>query len=119
MRYLFTLLFTLLFVTEVQAAQIYRHLLPFSSTLNSGDTLVVDYDFSGKTGIFCSANNKIQIHFSYKGNEKVAILPRVLQNTMPTKKYQELADISGQFTLTAPKSPNTQFYTVKCGYVGE
>lgn len=106
-----------LFTLSCAAAPLYRH-VPFSVTLNQNDSIVVDYNYTAKMGVYCTDNHHdTAVLFTYKGFKKTAILPAVLQNAhIPPRAGEELADISGQFTM---QNDQTLATTVTCHYVSD
>ncbi|TAK73079.1 MAG: hypothetical protein EPO11_09120 [Gammaproteobacteria bacterium] len=101
MKYLsFAISIVALCLVNAKANELYRP-IPFTLVANPGDRLIIDYDFSGKSGIRCTAaDNKTKIEFTYKGHPKSASLPITLQSShIPTKVDEALADYRGQFTL--------------------
>lgn len=109
--------FTLLFSGTTYADSLYRQRLPTTVNLTSQDKLYVSYDFSQKTGIRCTTNgNRVQVDFTYKGKEKMAFLPVVLQSDhIPHKKDEALADALGRLTIYSESE--TQGFEVKCEYL--
>lgn len=109
--------FALLFSAITHADSLYRQRLPTTVPMTSQDKLYVSYDFSAKTGIRCTTNNKnVRVDFIYKGKEKTAFLPVVLQNDhIPHKKEEVLADISGRLVIYGEEE--TQGFDVKCEYL--
>lgn len=115
-----SLIILIIFNTNTYATSLYRH-IPFNLSLEAHDTVTVNYDFSEKHGIQCTADNRgVQIDFAYKGRLKTARLPVTLQAAhIPTKSEEELASLSGQFTLYANQiTPSVQRYEVSCDYIG-
>lgn len=101
------------------ATTYYRH-IPFTVTLKPGDNLVVNYNFSGKFGIKCSASqNNTWVNFLFKGSEKQSPLPVTLQNAhIPQHKQEKLADIEGQFSISShARGDIMTHFQVSCGYV--
>ena len=119
-KYLFllTLMISTLF-THASAAKIYRR-IPFDVYMNQTDNVVVNYDFTEKRGIHCTASySKLSIDFIYKGHQKSAFLPVTLQSDhVPEMAEEELADVNGQFVISTTKIPpaNQQLH-VCCDYV--
>lgn len=119
----FLFIITFLFnctLSNAYASKLYRH-VPVSTVMTKTDTIVIEYDLSGKSGIYCTANtNLIRANFTYKGNQKSAYFPIVLQNYhVPDKAHEELADEEGQFTLTIPAKTANKVYDVKCNYLSD
>lgn len=109
---------SLCLITNSFAAKIY-HRVPFTADISSHDILVVDYDFSQKNGVQCSANSgSFKVDFTYKGRDKTASLPVLLQSShVPKHDNEELADNSGQFSITlGKKSSKNQIFSVSCHY---
>lgn len=118
--FLFSVLFSCI-GNSALAAEIYRH-VPFNISINVDDTLVVNYDFSEKNGVRCTASDKVSASFTYKGREKETNLPVILESShVPDprdKDHKELADVDGQFTLVVDKNQVTdEKYHVSCSYV--
>jgi hypothetical protein len=109
-------LFVALITTSAQAVIFYRH-IPFYLELHPYDQLVVDYDFSEKKSIYCNAPHAtFKISFNYKGHQKFAYLPVILQSDhIPDHQDEELADLKGQFKLYAEPT-RLHAYTVVCHY---
>ena len=104
---------------NAHATTFYRH-VPFNLSMNADDTLVVNYDFQQQSGVHCTSSQKnIYMNFFYKGSEKFNSLPITLVNDhLPDKKSERLADTLGQFTIRTQSSANLQHsYIVSCGYV--
>jgi len=120
MKTLICLLTTLFLLSNTaQADPIYKR-IPFTATLTNGNTLYVSYDFTEKKAIQCSANPPlVRIDFIYKGHEKSAMLPVILQtHHIPNKKEEVLADVSGQFTLSLhSQSTQVQKAIIHCSYL--
>lgn len=93
--------------------------VPFTYKAANNEILVVDYDFSGKSGIKCNAErHQFKIEFLYKGRKKSAALPVTLVNHVPDKKGQELMDMTGQFKiLAANEIKNASAQTISCIYL--
>lgn len=109
-----------LFITAAQADSLYRQRLPFTLPITSDDRLYVSYNFSEKTGIRCTSNHKkVRLDFTYKGKEKTALLPVVLQSDhIPHKKDEVLADVNGRLMISASEDPEGKLaFEVNCGYV--
>jgi len=101
------------------AATIYRH-VPFDITINTGDTLTVNYDFSEKSGIRCTSDSRaLKVDFAYKGRAKNARLPVTLQAAhIPVEADEELANAAGQFSIsTLQTSAVIHSYGVSCNYL--
>ena len=100
-----------------QADKIYRH-IPFTLALTASDSLIVDYDFTEKNGIRCtSPDTHFSIDFTYKGHKKSAHLPVILQSAhIPQIVHEQLADVSGQFTLVLKNSLDEKQQVVNCNY---
>lgn len=114
-KYLFLFVIT---CCTAHATTYYRH-IPFNLPMNADDTLVVNYDFKQQAGVHCNANQKnIYIHFYYKGSEKINILPITLLNDhLPDKKSERLADTFGQFTIRSQSSAIIPHpFIVNCEY---
>jgi hypothetical protein len=114
---LFTLITTLF--TSAHAATVYRH-IPVDVSLDLADSLVVNYDYTEKRGIRCASNyNKFWIDFVYKGHQKSARLPLILQSDhVPENDDEELADTSGQFIISTNKNQTRdKRVNVRCDYV--
>lgn len=111
-----------LFKINANAAEFYRHIpiKPFAVdvALQAGDTLIIDYDFSRQKSVRCTANsNQIRIDFVYKGHQKFAFLPVTLQNShVPKHRNEELADASGQLSLSINKTAQNIKYEISCRY---
>ncbi|HEX4044119.1 MAG TPA: hypothetical protein VHZ76_00455 [Gammaproteobacteria bacterium] len=113
------LLVGLFALTPIFAAKTYRT-VPFQTELSTKDTLIVDYDFTEKNGVACSgsASSPFLVHFTYKGREKIAGLPLILQSArIPTKNTEHLADVSGDFTIAAKPHTRMKSSMVQCRYV--
>lgn len=116
----FIILSTILF-SNAYAAEIYKR-IPFTTAMNADDTLVVNYDFSNKNGLLCTADhNKVLIHFVFRGHEKSAHLPVILESAhvpdnQPDKIPEELADSKGQFTASIDGNKQYQQYEITCNY---
>lgn len=119
-KYLFIIILAFSAFINTHAATFYRH-IPFDLSMNTDDTLVVNYDFKQQSGVHCTGNQKhICINFFYKGNEKNNVLPITLLNDhIPDKKSERLADTLGQFTIRVqtPANNSLQKVMVSCGYV--
>lgn len=125
MKYFFLVLVStaaILAFTQTHATKFYKH-IPFTTFIGTSDIVVVNYDIEEKNGIVCiSTHHKLWIDFVYKGRQKSAYLPVILENThVPEKKQEELADSNGQFNLLISKSnmDNNGQYEVSCDYVIE
>jgi hypothetical protein len=118
-KFFITLLTSCAFI-NAYATTFYRH-APFHLSMNANDTLVVNYDFEQQSGVHCSSNQKnICMNFFYKGSEKNTVLPITLLNDhLPDKKTERLADTLGQFTIRVQPSLNIQHtFMVSCEYIG-
>lgn len=95
------LFFKLLVFTQLAFAQTYYRHIPFTLTLSQGDSVQVDYNYSGKIGIRCvSTKSGIKLHYAYNGHEKVTLLPAILQSDhIPETTMEQLADVDGEFAL--------------------
>lgn len=106
--------------SQVQAATFYRH-PSFQIDLQADDNIVVNYDMTDNAaGISCtSAESGLIIHFSYKGREKTASLPVILQSHhVPQQEIEELADSNGQFKISFnPANPPSSSVEVNCSYL--
>lgn len=122
MRYtvsFYILITSLLLSTSSQAAVYYRH-LPFSLSLSDDDTIIVDYDFKDSPGISCTSSKpSSRISFYYKGYFKSQYLPLSLVNDhVPEKKREALADRSGQFSISPDKSGlNNKTHQIQCDFL--
>jgi hypothetical protein len=121
-KYLIFLFFIILLCTmqsSVLASTLYRH-IPFSASINPGDKIVANYDFQGKTGVDCQANNNhARIDFQYKGHQKSDYLPILLQNShIPKNESEMLSNTEGQFTLSIDekKTPANRI-NIHCTYI--
>lgn len=112
-----SLIVTCLVMTNTFATEHYKH-IPFKLHMAGRDKVIVNYDFAGQKGITCTANTKQAIgHFIYKGFEKSAHLPFILENArVPSNKLENLADVKGQFNITLAHN-DTNLYTIDCDYV--
>lgn len=115
--------FVLLAFQSAYAAQFYKH-IPHNSaltaTLSAGDRLIVDYDISEKNSISCTSTQHLFVmDFTYKGHQKSAALPVVLESShVPEKDHEALADVSGQFSVYMDKNADSKSeYDVSCRYV--
>lgn len=105
--------------SNAHATLFYKH-IPCTLTMQTNDTLIVNYDLTEHVNVHCASSEKnVYIYFSYKGNEKNNYLPVTLLNDhLPNKKSEHLADTMGQFTISMQTSANTQHtYTVNCEYM--
>lgn len=120
-RYFFIFFFSLTCIISTSyAATFYRH-VPFTASMRANDVLIMDYDFSGKSGIYCKTSHPalVRVSFSYKGHQKSASLPVILQsNHVPDKTREELTDTQGQFTLSIAKNSPSKV-DVSCSYLGD
>jgi len=124
---MFTLFFvvTSLLFTNAYAAKFYRRIPvePFTLSLKPGDTLVVNYNFAEKNGVYCTSHsNKIRMDYVYKGHQKFTYLPVFLQSHHVPKEGQgeELADASGQFNLSISQNElKDKQYEISCGYADD
>lgn len=121
MKFLHLLLLTTFCATLVPAyaTTYYRH-IPLSLTLKPGDKLIVNYDYSGESGIRCIANKEAEINFVFRGHPKSAYLPITLQNAhIPKNNREALADIEGQFSISHDEAVDLdQRILVTCTYKG-
>lgn len=113
--------FYLFFLLPLAAhATIYYRHIPFTMEINDQDKIVVDYDFTLQKAIRCtSSHDHFKIDFTYKGHEKTAFLPVILESDHVPKANEindELADVSNQFTLMYTKSSKDKL-DVHCDYV--
>ncbi|EKD71817.1 MAG: hypothetical protein ACD_46C00089G0002 [uncultured bacterium] len=115
----FVLLF-ILFSTNfstVFAATFYRH-IPFSISAKSTDTIIADYTMNDDQGVHCESDIKnLFMTFTYKGKEKTAELPVVIQNShVPESAIESLADLKGQFTLSNHATVTNENKMIRCKY---
>ncbi|VVC77300.1 hypothetical protein AQUSIP_26270 [Aquicella siphonis] len=121
MKSFFILFIAVLLSTNTQAAVFYRH-IPFTISLNDADTVIVNYDFKDKSGINCtSSQSSSRIDFYYKGYFKSLRLPLSLVNDhVPEKKHEALADRQGQFSISPDKSGMAEEqHVIRCDYLGQ
>lgn len=105
------------FMNNACATMFYRH-LPVSMPLDKESTLIVEYDDTQQRGVWCRTQRRqAWIAFAYKGHQKIAPLPVLLQNTVPKKPNEMLADASGFFSIMIDKqkSANGKAH-VQCDY---
>ncbi len=117
-RVLLFFLFAVLTVSA-HAAMIYRH-APFTVALTEDDSLIVNYDFAEKVGMQCRASsNKVWADFTYKGHQKSARLPLILESAhVPDAYAEELADASGQVRVFINDGRgNGRSHEINCGYL--
>lgn len=99
------------------AITIYRQ-VPFSLHINENNSIIVNYDFTGKTGIYCTSNDHESLmDFVYKGHRKSAHLPIKLQSDhVPDEAGEALADVNGQFSILISQHKTWGDREVKCYY---
>src|SRR3990167_6962188 len=102
-KFILSLFITMNVFFAAHAATIY-HQVPFNLSMSNEDTLIINYDYTAKTGVRCyGSDHTFWIDFTYKGYQKSARLPVTLQSRVPNKQQEELADTTGQFNILMDK----------------
>lgn len=114
------LVFSCLLIFQTSnATQYYRH-VPFTLSLTKEDKVTVNYDYSTHSGIHCTSDyTKFFVNFTYKGHAKTAQLPVTLESDhVPVKSNEELANVSGQFTIVIDTTVNNHRpHELSCDYI--